>query len=162
MQVVGHFLQMEAIKNHSGARDLYARSAYNRYYYGVFLNTRAMFAGLDSSWSALAHKSYPDVLKGKLTKRFKQERYRAIKAGDAELVEILNAALQAAVALASLMEKAYGVRVVADYKPEELVQFSTSDRFSLKSIDITDAHNWESTVSLWIGAIQRAWKQLHG
>lgn len=150
---MGYLLQVEALKTHDASKDLYARSAYNRYYYGVFLSIRAMFAGLDASWSALPHKSYPGILTGKLTKLFKEARRKAFKSGDAELVDILDNAVRAASALASLMDKAYSVRVVADYKPEELVEFSGGDRFSLMSVKITEAHNWGSTVSLWMAAI---------
>lgn len=161
MQAVGYLLQIEAQKAHGGVRDLYARSAFNRYYYGVFLDIRRMFAGLDPGWATLAHKAYPEVLDGKLTKKFKEARRKATKAGDFELVDIIEAAIRASAALAKLMERAYGIRVVADYLPEELVQFSGAGRFSLKSIDITEAHNWEVDVALWVKSIQSAWKQLH-
>ena len=161
MQVVGLYLQKEAVKDLGNEKDLFARSAYNRYYYSAFLTTRSLFANLNPDWATLPHKSYPEVLNGKIVKRLSEAKSRARKNDDHELVSILDAAIRAAKALASLMEKANGVRVVADYHPAEQVEFKDTQRFSLKQIDITEAHGWLDQVVYWNSAIANAWKQIN-
>ena len=161
MQIVGHFLQKEAIKEQSGDRDLFARSAYNRYYYTVFLATRRMLTEINGKWAGSPHKSYPEILNGTIMKSFKNSRLRAVKNGDGQLIELLQSGIRSAQSLASLIEKANGVRVVADYEPAEPVKFSSAGRFSLKSVEITDAHNWNAQVEVWIIAITQAWKQIN-
>lgn len=161
MQVVGLLLQKEAVKEQTDSKDLFARSAYNRYYYSVFLATRKLLAEINPAWGRLAHKSYPETLRGSVIKELTKARTRAVKRNDREFVLLLEGAIRATKALANLIEKAYGVRVVADYEPDELVTFSTQDRFSLKNINITEAHGWDSQVAMWILAIATAWKQLN-
>jgi len=102
MQVVAHFLQIEALKIQGSDKDLYARSAYNRYYYDIFLATRRMFSELDASWALLAHKDYPGLLRGQITRQFKLARTKAVRADDSELQSILDAAVRGASALANL------------------------------------------------------------
>jgi hypothetical protein len=161
MQIVGLYLQKEAIKNHGTDRDQFARSAYNRYYYTVFLSARAMLEKLDSKWSRTPHKSYPALLNGSIAKSFRDAKSRARRNGDHELVSKLDGGIRAAQALAKVMNKAYGIRVVADYEPAEFVDFSSADRFSLKSVEITEAHGWEGAVELWTRTILQAWRQIN-
>lgn len=160
MQFVGLHLQKVAVEERGPERDKFARSAYNRYYYAVYLDVREMFAQLDASWARTPHKSYSEILEGQVTRKFKEERRKAYKNGDSELVRLIDDAQRAARALASLMQKANGIRVVADYEPAEAVIFSTTDRFSLKNIGITEAHGWQDNAKLWIRTIQNAWNQI--
>ena len=161
MQRVGHHLQLEAIKKTGTERDVYARSAYNRYYYAVFLTVRSLLGKLDPKWSRGPHKSYPEVLKGSITKNFKTAKWRANKNGDYALIPKLDGGIRASAALANLVEKANAVRVIADYEPSEFVNFETAERFSLKSVEITEAHNWESSVKILTDSIFEAWRQIN-
>lgn len=161
MHSVAHHLQKVAMGGEISEPDTFARSAYNRYYYAVFLLVREMLKDLDSNWSKVAHKSYPEILKGQISKSYKSAMKRALKNGDNALVPHLDTASRSALALASLMEKANGVRVVADYEPSELVNFDSSQRFSLKGIEITEAHSWINQVNVWIDDIKRAWVQIN-
>jgi len=120
-----------------------------------------MLSAFNGSWASLAHKSYPEVLKGQVTQELKKARTKAQKTQDSELQMMIESALSAAVALSSLIEKAYGVRVIADYEPGIAVQFSSANRFSLQSVDITEAHNWHSKVGVWTLAINKAWTQIN-
>lgn len=139
-------------------RDLFARSAYNRYYYAVFLSVRSMVTELDNKWALTRHKSYPDLLKVSISKNLKIARWRAGKNNDSELYRILDSGIRAASALAILMEQANGARVVADYNPSEAVNF-VGGRFSLKSIEITEAHGWYDSVRILTNSIKNAWRQ---
>lgn len=161
MHRVAHHLQIHAVSAVPNDRDIYARSAFNRYYYDLFLLVRGMLASFDSEkWSSLPHVAYPEVLR-KIAKDFQKEQRQAQRNGDMPLHTILQLAVSASKALASLMEKAYGVRVVADYTPEESINFVSAGRFSLKNIDITEAHNWRTDVETWIKNIEQAWRQLY-
>ncbi len=160
MQRVAHHLQLEAMKKQGEERDLYARSAYNRYYYNLFLIVRQMLADLDPIWSELPHKDYPKILKGQICRTYRKSKARAQKNGDSGLVQKLDDGLRAASALASLMTAAYVIRIVADYKPAEKIIFESQDRFSLKNINITEAHNWRASAQLWTNSIKDAWSQI--
>lgn len=162
MHKVAHHLQTVAIDRDESDRDIFARSAYNRYYYAVFLAVRDMLSEMDSKWSHLAHKNYPEVLTGEsIMKQFQKEKKRAEKNSDYALNEKLDKAIRAVKALSSLMSKAYVVRVVADYEPSEAVNFISGERFSLKSVDITEAHSWNNKAEIWIKDIQQAWRQIN-
>ena len=161
MHKVGHHLQVEAIKKAGTERDKFARSAYNRYYYAVFLDVRKMLAEFDPKWAEIAHKSFPGLLKGSITKIYKTEKSRANRNGDYELIPKLDNGIRSAAALASLMEKANATRVVADYEPSEHVNFTSAKRFSLRSIEITEAHGWAESVRIWTNGIREAWRQVN-
>ena len=160
MHLVGHHLQTTAIsKTLPTERDLFARSAYNRYYYASFLAARSMLAGMSPDWQRLPHADYPGVLRGAIPKRFKIEQKKAIKSGDFVLEKQIRAGIDAAKALANILEKANATRVAADYSVIP-VSFVGSDRFSLNSVEITEAHSWLSKVSAFSVAIGGVWRQL--
>lgn len=162
MHKVGHHLQIEALKHKGDVRDLFARSAYNRYYYDVFLSVREMLSCFDENWSGIPHKSYPKLLTGQITRKFKKEKTRAHRVQDYHLVILLDTGIRAVSALASIIEKANAARITADYEPSERVNFLDSNRYSLKLINISEAHQWQESVRLWISQIQQAWDQING
>jgi len=89
------------------------------------------------------------------------ERTRAVKTGDAELVRSIDQALRSIAELRKIIMVANTTRVVADYQPEEGVDFITADRFSLRSIDVTEAHAWTVKVGTLCQTILRTWKQFN-
>jgi hypothetical protein len=161
MHNVAHHLQIIAVEKQEADRDIFARSAYNRYYYGVFLCVRQFLNDIDPKWSKLPHKDYPELLRGTISSTYKKARTKANKCDDQELLKLLDSAIRSSAALASLMEKASKIRVVADYEPSEPVNFSNSLRFSLKGIEITEAHSWDEQSNLWIKNIKQAWMQIN-
>lgn len=161
IHAVGHHLQKEAMKPASQERDAFARSAFNRYYYSAFLNIREMLGDLDSSWSSMTHKSYPEVLQGQVKRRFNQARSRAVRNDDTVLVDRIDAAKRAIDELTKTMRTAYGIRVVADYEPLEEVEFDPKHRFSLRSVGITDAHQWESNTRILCQNVRNTWNEIH-
>lgn len=162
MHEVGHHLQVTAISSPSGKKDLFARSAYNRYYYSVFLLVREMLSSFDSKWSKIPHKDAPEILKGDIFKKFKREQSKALNTGDAALRNQLDTGRRALSELASILIKANATRVVADYQPSEKVDFTKATRFSLKNIEITEAHNWTGRVETLIEIINKSWLQING
>ncbi|UES56043.1 hypothetical protein GFK91_10745 [Roseibium aggregatum] len=161
IHTVGHHLQTYAHSFGGVERDAYARSAFNRYYYCVFLKTRDLFKSLDPSWSRMPHAGFPSVLKGEVRKQLKKGWTRARKNSDNKLMRDTETALRAVEALSGLLETAYAIRVVADYEPEETVEFNGVDRFSLKEVEITSAHGWRSKCEIFCDEIQSAWLQLN-
>lgn len=159
MHRVAHHLQKKAVAAAANERDSYARSCYNRYYYSVFLQCREMLSGMDSNWSKNSHASYPELLGGKVKKAFKAERVRATKNGDRELVNLIDKACRSIAELQKIIVSANSTRVVADYEPEEKVDFVAADRFSLRSIDVTEAHGWTISVQTHCKTISNAWRQ---
>ena len=121
-----------------------------------------MLKGLNPDWGLLPHKSYPELLRGTICREFDKGRHKAVKAKDQELIISCGKALAAAKSLATLMEIGYGIRTIADYSPEIEVIFLGGDRFSLTSVNITDAHNWTSKARAFCAAIRNTWTQVRG
>ena len=60
------------------------------------------------------------------------------------------------------MTTAYAVRVVADYEPDEHVSFGGSPRFSLRSVDVSDAHEWENGTRVLCTNVGKVWDEIYG
>jgi hypothetical protein len=88
-----------------------------------------MLTAMDHNWSKLPHASYPEVLGGKVKSAFKAERKSASKSGDKDLMNEIDQACRSIAELQKIITKANSTRVVADYEPEEKVDFAAVDRF---------------------------------
>lgn len=70
MQIVAQQLEFWAKeKDKETERDLFGRSAFNRYYYAAFLVTREMLGALRPTWRHTAHAAIPELLEAGLKKR---------------------------------------------------------------------------------------------
>ena len=147
MQKVAHHLQIQAHNPESSDRDAFARSAYNRYYYACFHLVRELLGKMERKWESANHSAFPEVLKGEVTKRLKRERNAARRRNDSQLVKLLDKALKSVQEMAKTYEEALAVRITADYETDVQVDFTSSDRFSLKEIDVTRAHSWYEIIS---------------
>lgn len=161
MQQVAHHLQIQAHGLVGPERDAFARSAYNRYYYGCFLSLRTTFAEMNPQWTKNPHKSYPELLNGAISRKLKQERTRASKSGDTDLVRIIDAALRGIPEISKIMTEANAARVVADYEPSIAVDFTGGARFSLNQIDIGRAHEWHRRIEILAANLRSAWMQIN-
>ena len=161
MHGVGHHLQVTAWKKTPPDRDAYARSAFNRYYYGVFLTVRDMFRKMGLHWEEMRHASFPEVLSGQITKEFSKAKNRARKNNDYELEQKIHKVKSSIYALKELVTKANEIRKVADYEPDEPVLFTGEPRFSLKSVDVTEAHAWDGNARILCGSILPVWEQIN-
>ncbi|MBE0561763.1 MAG: hypothetical protein IH622_13255 [Ochrobactrum anthropi] len=162
MEKVAHHLQVHAFDLLSADdRDVFGRSAYNRYYYAAFLRARDMMRRLNpAQWGELAHANYPEILRGSIRKELKRGKERSQRIHDNEAVGAFSRALTAADGIANLMRDASRVRVVADYNPDIPIEFLPGGRFSLNNVDITTAHRWVGKVDVWATAIEAAWRHL--
>ena len=161
MHTVGHHLQTKALATLGPDRDSYARSAFNRYYYGAFLTIRSMFREMDSKWYKLPHAAYPEILSGQITRAFQTAERRAHKNGDSGFVYDIARGKRAIAALRQVISTAGELRKIADYRPEESVEFTDASRFSLRTVEVTVAHNWKGETDLLCRNILAVWKQIH-
>jgi hypothetical protein len=122
VKIVGEKLEAWAFGHTDPAeKDLFGRSAFNRYYYASFLFVRIMLSEFDESWKKTAHKEIPNILEGALLDRIKTQLKNNLKSGlinESEMNQLKNDAIRAASDLANLLGSAYSVRKVADYEPE--------------------------------------------
>jgi hypothetical protein len=162
MEVVARHLQVEAMRRQTqDARDQFGRSAYNRYYYALFLCTRRLLAELDAKWANMPHASYEGVLTGQIKNEIKNGQRRAQKLSDTNTIQLCERAKQATHELAQLMHRGNATRVVADYNPDTPIDFTSSDRFKLAGIDITEADQWPHRARDLSATIAAAWRQIH-
>lgn len=161
VQEVGHHLQKTAHAMAGAERDVFARSSYNRYYYACYLEARTALKEMSADWGRARHKSFPDIFRSSIPKILKAGRKVADRADDVELKKRIDQSLRACAELASIIERAYGTRIVADYNPEIGVGFNYSARFSLNGVEITDAHEWHGRVQLLASQILSTWRQVN-
>ncbi|WP_186129797.1 hypothetical protein [Burkholderia gladioli] len=162
VQIVAQYLQLEA-QNRSDVmeRDLFGRSAFNRYYYATFLEVKKGLGSLKTEWATMAHAGVPEVLRGTVQRELKQGMRKALKLSDSEVVSLCERAKSAVLDLADLMERGYAIRVAADYHPEISVDFSDGSNFKLNTVTVRDARTWPSRAEVFMGVIVSAWKQVH-
>lgn len=160
MERVALLLQITAIKRRASAAelDLFGRSAYNRYYYAMFLLVREMLTRMNPVWSDNAHAAIPELLVGTVIAKLKQASKRARRIGDNESVDLCSQGVAAAISLADLMKVGYASRVVADYNPEIPIVLSSGDRFTLNTVSINDAHDWPDRARRFTRIILRVWE----
>lgn len=162
MESVARHLKSHALQLDSKDkdRDLYGRTAFNRFYYAAFLTLRATLSTQIKGWPR-THASIPQFLKGQVCRSLKDGIKRARRSEDNELEKLCERAKSAAIELATLMELGYLVRVVADYQPEELVKFHENEDFTLRTTNGSTAERWPSQVNAWAQTVRSAWKQLN-
>lgn len=163
MEVVADHLCQEVYRRADQAeKDLFGRSAFNRYYYATFLHVRTGLRQLnDPDWFDLPHKVIPDVLKGAIRKKLSKGRVDASKVNDTDVVKLCERAKHAALELSELMKKGYATRVVADYYPEIEVSFAGDREFFLHSVGTNDARDWPQKASVYVRTIVLAWGQIN-
>jgi hypothetical protein len=156
---VAHHLQQQAIRerNNAAQADSFGRSAFNRYYYAMFIRTRKLLSALDPGWSRLPHKAYPELLRGQILKHFKDAERRAVKLGDTELVSACSKAAAYSCELAGIFSKSNAIRVISDYEPDEPIKFTDNERFSLRDVKISVAHEWPTKADILCIFIEKTW-----
>jgi hypothetical protein len=160
MESVAAHLRDHAFTVHDGReKDLFGRSAFNRYYYSAFLVVKS---GLSSDFPSLpsAHKAIPQYLRATVADEMKKSARRATKISDSEGLHLFETAKSAAFDLASLLEAGYSTRVVADYHPESAVAFAGSRSFALNEVSVEVAQSWPSRARAFVSKIVEAKRSL--
>ena len=161
MKIVGDQLATWALaQTEDHKKDLFGRSAFNRYYYAAFLSTRQMLGEFETAWKKTPHGKIPDLLKRTL----KRKAERALKSAidkdiltRGEGMQVIKQHNKSVSDLAGLLEQAYQVRISADYEPELRIQ-QTNKVISLGNHKLTSAERWPDRAASCCKAIRRAWK----
>ena len=162
MKIVGDQLATWALAQaEDDKKDLFGRSAFNRYYYAAFLSTRQMLGEFEPKWQRTAHRNIPDLLKGALKRKAEQALKSAIdkdiltKGEGMQIIEQHNKSVSD---LADLLEQAYQVRISADYEPEVRIQ-QTNKVISLGGHTLKSAEKWPGLADLNCETIRAAWRE---
>ncbi|AOW13145.1 hypothetical protein LPB72_07315 [Hydrogenophaga crassostreae] len=161
LHIVGTTLSDKAKSSDGDVADAFGRSAFNRYYYSAYLEVRDLLVRFDSNWDVshadapnLVEKSLPEVVRRELKR---QEKISAISRAQSQ--RISSGVASAGSAIAEVLRIAYKVRVISDYRPEELVTFESAT-FHLDSHTEGEARAWLSFVEAQKGRILRFGKEL--
>lgn len=156
---MARFLRDEASHRENAIeRDLFARSAFNRYYYATFLVTRSLLGELNNAWTAPPHASVPEILQGSVREHIKKAIRKARRVPDNKALAIFNKGTAAIRDLAETLVTANITRVVADYQPDIPIIFVTSSNYSLNNVSISTAHGWPERARGCTGNIKHAWE----
>lgn len=145
MKIVGdHLAEVAMSESVMDRKDLFARSAFNRYYYATFLSARSMLARFDSAWERTPHSNLPDLLENTLPGRIRSRADKAAKNGaisHSQKMAVISRAIQSARELAQLLKQALMVRITADYRPDEYIVSGSAD-ISLANCTLASAKGW--------------------
>ncbi len=162
MEEVGNYLQREAIqRTDPHQRDLFGRSAFNRFYYATFIPLSNALAKMKPEWGGLPHKNVPTVLRESVIKGLKEGSKRANRVGDYDTVSVCSRAIDYCHQLADLMESGYAIRVTADYNSAVPVDFTLGTDFRLASVPVSAAKQWPGRAVAYVEAISNAWRQIN-
>ena len=163
MKIVGEQLESWALERRAhDEKDFFGRSAFNRYYYAVFLLTREMLGEFKTSWKGTMHASIPNLLRTSVKKEVVQTLEKAVRSGfmtKGESSQIIQQHNRSLAELADLIEMAYQVRIIADYEPEIAIQ-QERNVLSLDSHKLTSAKTWPDRASAYCKAIRKVWKEV--
>ena len=160
MKIVGERLESWALDlNESHEKDLFGRSAFNRYYYSVFLLTREMLGDFDARWKGTQHACIPKLLRGKVKEKVKNRLRRDRRMSKSKKSQILDQHGISLRDLASLLEEAYQVRIIADYEPEISIQ-QDKNVIWLYNCKLTTAKGWPNRASAYCKAIRKVWEDV--
>lgn len=163
MKTVGEQLEKWAIaQTNSQDKDIFGRSAFNRYYYSIFLITRKMLGEFDSSWKNTPHKEIPNLLKTSVITKVKKQLDISLRKGilgQTRKQQLIAKLTDAASELANLLIEAYDVRLVADYEPEIAVHVN-GKAISLNQTKLSSAQNWSDKASAYSKIIRSVWVEV--
>lgn len=162
MKVVGEKLESVALLERDVfKKDLFGRSAFNRYYYAAFLVTRKMLGELNPSWKHTAHREIPNLLltgvRKPVVRKLKQNAKKDLMTlGESSALQ--TKLTKATMELSNLLLQAYDVRSVADYEPEQQIAIDNKV-ITLCSCKLTSANTWADKANAFCKDIRKVWKE---
>lgn len=140
MEAVGLQLQRIAsdLSDHV-ERDLFARSAFNRYYCATYLDVKNGLGSLNAGWRGILHSQVSTILEGPVNKELAKGRDRAKRASDANTSALCSRAMHATRVLSDLMNSGYATGVAADYFSAVRIDFADAYDFTLNSVRVKEA-----------------------
>ncbi len=159
--VADHLVAESASRSIEAESDLFGRSAFNRFYYASYLETRTLLGELDASWARTPHKNIPPLLKDTVQTAVKAElrkqNGKLISPHEAKtMAKELNVAIND---LASLLTVAYLIRCVADYEPTIKTKKNGST-LELQNHTLHEASGWPQRAAAHTKTIRKIWRTL--
>jgi hypothetical protein len=163
MQVVGDHLSAFAIsiRGNDPADGLFARSAFNRYYYATFLKSRQLIIDTNGP-KALNHSALPDYLDGHFKKTLVQQiraGFRSRLLSSADRSRLLHDLRRNTLLLRQLLMTAYRIRVLADYEPDFPLD-TKNNTYTLGSATLSEAGKWAGHAEIYCRNLHSIWKDL--
>ncbi|MBN4054444.1 hypothetical protein JYT87_01910 [Nitrospira defluvii] len=161
MECVGEKLKNYALsENDRIKKDLFGRSAFNRYYYAAFLITREMLGAIEPKWKKTPHRAIPKLLKDAVckpvVKRLEQSAKKDLLT-NGELSALRSKLTKATTELANLLHQANNVRLIADYEPENHIVVNNKI-IILSFCTLTSANTWANRAKAHCKDIRKVWK----
>jgi hypothetical protein len=136
--------------------NLFGRSAFNRYYYAVYLSVRQMVIAGHPEIKQFKHKDLPDLLVGKIQDKIQQEAGKLKKRhmlSEGEASRLSQSSRQALSELASILREG------ADYEPT-VIAVVRDGHVILEHKTSDAARQWGRRADRCIGQVRRVWRQL--
>jgi hypothetical protein len=152
-------MHAEKIRGKDPNATTFARSAFNRYYYAVYLLSRQLLVDTLGTRS-IQHKALPEFLSGKFHRTMKSKIEKGYRSG--LLTSTARGRMRTILTdnitlLSELLRQAYGIRVLADYDPDAKVEGAD---FVLGSSTLPAASMWERRADMHCKHLYRVWKDL--
>lgn len=161
MKIVGEQLEAWAKSQMEfGSKDLFGRSAFNRYYYSAYLTTREMLGDLNGKWRRTNHSDTPNLLLKGVREPVIRQLEKDHKSGRITKTEMgqQRRTLQVSTTeLSNLLIQAYALRGIADYEPEVHVRVEGTV-ISLDSYKLNSARGWPDRANGLCKSIRKSWK----
>lgn len=142
--------------------DQYGRSAFNRYYYAVYLIVRSKLMDINPRWARSPHKNIPDILTKSVYSHARDQAMKLERAGQLtqrEKSDLIRSIKICADELSKILQSAYEARLIADYSPEEKVR-RVANNLELSIYKIGSAQGWPKRAERNAGQLAAKWRQL--
>lgn len=163
MEQVAEALTHQAVASRDADEaNLFGRSAFNRYYYSVYLAVRAMLQFGHPEIKRFPHKDLPGELTGRVRNRIMEESRKQIRRkllDESEGAQLIESASTALRELSEILKEGYRIRVVADYDPMELA-IVQHGHILLQDKTSDAARQWGRRADRAIGQVKRVWRHL--
>lgn len=153
-------LALASVTNHE--IDQYGRSAFNRYYYAVYLIVRSKLMDINPSWARSPHKNIPDILTKSVCSRARDQAMKLERAGQLtqrKKSDMIQSIRICADELSKILQTAYAARLKADYSPEEKVR-RVANNLELSIYKIESAQAWPERAARNAGQLAAKWREL--
>jgi hypothetical protein len=142
--------------------DQYGRSAFNRYYYAVYLIVRSKLMDINPSWARSPHKNIPCILTKRVYPHARKQAMKLERAGQItqrEKSNMIHSIRICVEELSKVLETAYAARLKADYSPEEKVR-RVANSLELSIYKIGSAQGWPERAARNAGQLAAKWRRL--
>lgn len=163
MRIVADKLKELALASRTNHEtDQFGRSAFNRYYYAVYLVVRSTLMNINPGWARSPHKGIPDILTGSVCRAARDQALKLERAGQLNAREKSNMITSIRICaheLAQLLQAGYAARLMADYSPEETVR-RVADNLQLSNYTMSEAQAWPERAERSAGRLGAKWREL--